>query len=1089
VGIDATASGDRSSASTTIATRAFSTAFGNELLLAFVTSDYTSGANSRVTAINGAGLTWVLVTRTNAQSGTAEIWRAFAASALSNVTVTATLSQRVAASITVMSFTGVDTSGTNGSGAIGAVGSANANPGAPTTSLVTTRNNSLVAGVGNDWDNAISRTLGPAQTMVHQYLATVGDTYWVQRQTAVTAMSGTTVTINDTAPTSDRYNLSICEVLPAAATGTWTISGTVSPAAAGVGTVLALTGPSSATATADSNGNYSFTGLANGTYTVTPAKAGYTFSPPNQTVTVNGTNVANVNFAATFVGWSISGNISPGSIGAGTLVTLSGASNATTTADSNGNFSLARLASGTYTVTPSKSGYTFTPTSQTVTVNGANVTGVNFTANQIVTFTISGNITPANLGAGSVVTLSGASNQTTTADSSGNYSFTGLPSGSFTVTPSQSGDTFTPPSQTVTITNANVTGVNFIVQSNDQGTHVYPDLSDIIPAGKMSIAGTGNNRVFQYTHDTFNGGPGPLVIQPTYNPASGTYQGTQYIYSFSQQTGWTLTQQLPVAGAFIFDPQHGHFHFPFTTYGLYTVASNGGPGTPVATSGKVSFCINDSFIYDPNLPNAGALGNLGSCSDPTSLRGLDIGAVDEYDQTDEGQSISLAAVPDGTYWLRAVVDPNNFLFESDKTNNETDVELIITGNALQVLQTVVPTLPQPPAITMNTPVNGSTVSGVVPLTVTTGTTTGVQYLLDGQALGNLVTTSPYSMSWDTTTTTNGSHWLAAQTTNSTGQIGTSSVVSIVVANNYTPPVVTLTDPTAGSTVSASIVLSATVASSQPITSVSFYVDGIQIGASLTEPPYLMFWGTQSVSGGQHVITVSATDITNTTSASQPETVTVDNSHPPLPISKDVTLSVDASGVMQTPTFSTTQSNELLVAFVSYDGPAGASQTATLSGAGLTWKLVERSNLQSGTSEIWAALAPDPLTNVFVISQPGSGTNYHGSLTVIAFVNASGPGIVGRTSAPSGAPDIPLPGVSAGNWVFAVGNDWDRAVARTPVSGEVLVHQRVDTQVGDTYWLQSTVAPSTAYALVDIHDSSPTNDQWNYAAVEIVATPQ
>ena len=179
----------------------------------------------------------------------------------------------------------------------------------------------------------------------------------------------------------------------------------------------------------------------------------------------------------------------------------------------------------------------------------------------------------------------------------------------------------------------------------------------------------------------------------------------------------------------------------------------------------------------------------------------------------------------------------------------------------------------------------------------------------------------------------------------------------------------------------------------------------------------------------------------------------------------------------------------MYAFVAYDGPSGSPQTATVSGAGLTWTLVERSNFQSGASEIWAAVAPDPLANVSVMSQPGSGTNFHGSLTVIAFTNASGPGIVGRTSAPSGAPDIALPGVSAGNWVFAVGNDWDRAVARTPAAGQVLVHQRIDTQTGDTFWVQSTTAPSAAYVLVDIHDSAPTNDQWNYAAVEIVATPQ
>src|SRR4029077_17014649 len=114
---------------------------------------------------------------------------------------------------------------------------------------------------------------------------------------------------------------------------------------------------------------------------------------------------------------------------------------------------------------------------------------------------------------------------------------------------------------------------------------------------------------------------------------------------------------------------------------------------------------------------------------------------------------------------------------------------------------------------------------------------------------------------------------------------------------------------------------------------------------------------------------------------------------------------------------------------------------------------------------------------------------HGSLTVIAFTNAAGTSVVGRTGAPTGAPDIPLPGVIAGDWVFAVGNDWDRAVARVAVSGQVLVHQKVDSAVGDTYWVQSTTAPSPANALVDIHDTSPTNDRWNYAAVEIVATHQ
>ena len=99
-------------------------------------------------------------------------------------------------------------------GAVGAIASANANSGAPTATLTTTRNNSWVFGVGNDYDNPIARTVGANQTLVHQYLTPTGDTYWVQRQNSATPVSGTSVTINDTAPTTDRYNLSLCEILP-----------------------------------------------------------------------------------------------------------------------------------------------------------------------------------------------------------------------------------------------------------------------------------------------------------------------------------------------------------------------------------------------------------------------------------------------------------------------------------------------------------------------------------------------------------------------------------------------------------------------------------------------------------------------------------------------------------------------------------------------------------------------------------------------------------------------------------------------------------------------------------------------------------
>src|SRR5258708_6289621 len=161
----------------------------------------------------------------------------------------------------------------------------------------------------------------------------------------------------------------------------FSIAGTITPASGGNGTTVTLSGAASTTATADNSGNFTFAGLPNGTYTVAPSHAGYTFTPSSQSTTVNGTNVTAVNFTDTTQTLSISGTISPTAGGSGATVTLSGAASATTTTNSSGAYTFAGLASGSYTTTPSNTGYTFSPVSQSVSLSTVNVTGLNFTAN------------------------------------------------------------------------------------------------------------------------------------------------------------------------------------------------------------------------------------------------------------------------------------------------------------------------------------------------------------------------------------------------------------------------------------------------------------------------------------------------------------------------------------------------------------------------------------------------------------------------------------------------------------------------------------------------------------------------------------
>jgi len=82
----------------------------------------------------------------------------------------------------------------------------------------------------------------------------------------------------------------------------YSISGTTSSGGTGLaGVIMTLSSAGSATATTDASGNYAFSGLANGNYTVTPRMAGFTFNPASSLQTISGSNITGVSFVATGV--------------------------------------------------------------------------------------------------------------------------------------------------------------------------------------------------------------------------------------------------------------------------------------------------------------------------------------------------------------------------------------------------------------------------------------------------------------------------------------------------------------------------------------------------------------------------------------------------------------------------------------------------------------------------------------------------------------------------------------------------------------------------------------------------------------------
>jgi hypothetical protein len=111
----------------------------------------------------------------------------------------------------------------------------------------------------------------------------------------------------------------------------------------------------------------------------------------------------------------------------------------------------------------------------------------------------------------------------------------------------------------------------------------------------------------------------------------------------------------------------------------------------------------------------------------------------------------------------------------------------------------------PPTVAITAPAGGASLSGAATITASASDNVGVagvQFQLDGANLGTEVIAAPYSTSWDTTKSANGSHTLTAIARDAAGNKTTSTAVTVSVSN--APPanlVVLLQDAGASNIVS------------------------------------------------------------------------------------------------------------------------------------------------------------------------------------------------------------------------------------------------------------------------------------------------
>ena len=234
--------------------------------------------------------------------------------------------------------------------------------------------------------------------------------------------------------------------------------------------------------------------------------------------------------------------------------------------------------------------------------------------------------------------------------------------------------------------------------------------------------------------------------------------------------------------------------------------------------------------------------------------------------------------PYGVSWNTATVGNGNHTVTARARDNAGNTR-ISAARTVNVANAVADTTA--PTVSLTSPAAGP-IRGAVTMTATATDNAGgsgmagVQFLVNGAAVGAEDTATPYTLTVNTTAADNGTYTVAARARDGAGNTSTTPAVSITVDNSA--PTVSLTGPASGATVSGSVNLAATAADTggSGVAGVQFLVDGAAQGAEVTTGPYGMSWDTATVANGTHTLAARARDTAGNTTTTAPVSVTVDN---------------------------------------------------------------------------------------------------------------------------------------------------------------------------------------------------------------------
>jgi hypothetical protein len=265
------------------------------------------------------------------------------------------------------------------------------------------------------------------------------------------------------------------------------------------------------------------------------------------------------------------------------------------------------------------------------------------------------------------------------------------------------------------------------------------------PAQKLMVGWGGGNTAYLYNPDTdsctavtYSGGP--TVIQ-----ANGTYAR----FNYSSALGVFVVANTIDTNA----------------YSLRLTQSGAGGGGPVISSVSVgSITTTGAIVTWTTDVTATSQVEYGTTTAYGSLTTQDANLLTSH-------AVSLASLATNTLYHYRVHSKSSGGVES------------ISGDFAFQTSSVIDTTP--PTIAITAPANGATVSGTVPVSANASDNVGVasvQFFLDGSNLGSSLTAAPYSVTWNTTTASNGAHTLTAQAKDAAGNVGNAVAVNVTASN-------------------------------------------------------------------------------------------------------------------------------------------------------------------------------------------------------------------------------------------------------------------------------------------------------------------